>query len=129
MWKYQFHNLLTRTQALDVWTDIIYILLLSLFAFSPVLSAQLAFHAIRFNQHTIIILSINILPASKVYIETRSELGFAFQLYSRGYLKTFVIFIMLGIIAYVRLMRFFVMDVLMCCSVCHRLLENICYAC
>ena len=40
----------------------------SLFSFLPVLWAQLAFHAIRFNQHTIIILSIVNLPASKVHI-------------------------------------------------------------
>ena len=35
--------------------------------------AQLAYHAIRFNVHIIKILSINIVPASRVYIKTRSE--------------------------------------------------------
>ena len=40
--------------ALDVWTDFLFYHIF--FSFSHVLWAQLAFHAIRFNKHTIIIL-------------------------------------------------------------------------
>ena len=62
---------LVRSQALDVWTDFFYFIIIFFFSFSLVLWAQLSFHAIIFNKHTIIILFINILPAPKVYIYTR----------------------------------------------------------
>ena len=45
-----------KPQALDVWTDFFYFIIIFFFSFSHVLRAQLAFHAIRFNKHTLIIL-------------------------------------------------------------------------